>query len=79
VAPSSPGWGVGTGVVGVVCKEYGVNVVSPVFRAGDAVFFDQLLLHRIGVRPGMTRERYAIEAWHFGASRFPMCQVPLAR
>lgn len=35
-------------VVGVVCKEYGVNVVSPVFRAGDAVFFDQLLLHCTG-------------------------------
>lgn len=72
-------WGVGTGVVGDVCKEYGVNVVSPVFRAGDAVFFDQLLLHCTGVRPGMTRERYAIEAWHFGASTFPMRQVPLAR
>ena len=59
--------------------EYGTAIESPLFRAGDAIFFDQLLLHCTGVRPHMTRERYAIEAWHFGGSTFPMRQVPIGR
>jgi len=72
-------WGVGRGVVDDVVAEYGTTIESPRFRAGDAIFFDQLLLHCTGVRPGMTRERYAIEAWHFGGSTFPTRQVALGR
>jgi len=55
----------------------GRAVVSPHFRAGDAIFFDQLLLHRTGVRPCMVRERWAIETWFFAPSTYPMEQVPL--
>lgn len=72
-------WGVGRGVVDDVVAERGTAIESPRFRAGDAIFFDQLLLHCTGVRPHMTRERYAIEAWHFGGSTFPTRQVPIGR
>ena len=40
-------------------------IVSPVFEPGDAVFFDQFLLHRTGIKPGMTEDRYALESWFF--------------
>ena len=41
------------------------------FRAGDALLFDHLLLHRTAVGPGMTRERYAMETWLFAPSVVP--------
>jgi hypothetical protein len=53
-------------------------VVAPRFKAGDALLFDQLLLHRTGIRPDMTAERLAIESWFFAGSTFPMVQMPLA-
>jgi hypothetical protein len=46
-------------------------VVSPVFQAGDAVFFDQFLLHRTGIKPGLVEDRYALESWFFTPSSFP--------
>ena len=55
----------------------GRPLVSPHFKAGDAVFFDQLLLHRTGMRPSMTRKRWAIESWFFAPSSYPMEQEPL--
>jgi hypothetical protein len=53
-------------------------VVAPRFKAGDALLFDQLFLHRTGTRPHMTKERLAIESWFFAGSTFPMEQMPLA-
>jgi hypothetical protein len=53
-------------------------VASPLFSAGDALLFDHLLLHRTGVTPGMTRERWAIESWFFAPSTYPEGQIPLA-
>lgn len=53
-------------------------VAAPRFKAGDALLFDQMFLHRTGVRPGMTRERLAIESWFFAGSTFPMEQMPIA-
>jgi hypothetical protein len=53
-------------------------ILSPEFSAGDALLFDHLLLHRTGVAPGMTRERWAIETWFFGPSSYPDGQIPLA-
>lgn len=62
-------WSVGAPVV---MKEAGeVPVATPVYRAGDAVIFDPLFLHRTGVRPGMTRDRTAIETWLFAPSTKP--------
>jgi hypothetical protein len=52
-------------------------IVSPHFKAGDAVLFDQLCLHRTGVRPAMVRERWAIETWFFAPSSYPMEQEPI--
>ncbi len=47
------------------------EVLSPVFAPGDAVIFDQYLLHRTGVKDGLTKDRYALEAWFFAPSHFP--------
>jgi hypothetical protein len=49
----------------------------PVFEAGDAMFFDQLFLHRTGLRPAMTRPRYGIESWFFAPSSYPENSIPL--
>lgn len=46
-------------------------IVSPVFHAGDAVFFDHFTLHRTGVRTGMTADRYALESWFFPPTGVP--------
>lgn len=62
-------WDVGTDVVQRELR--GEGVLSPVFRPGDAVFFDQFLLHRTGVREGLTKDRYALETWFFAPSHFP--------
>jgi Phytanoyl-CoA dioxygenase (PhyH) len=67
-------WSVGEKVL----EGLGAPVVTPDFRAGDALLFDQLFLHRTGIHPGMTRERLAIESWFFAGSTFPMEQGPLA-
>ena len=69
-------WTVGDGVLEEMTKT--VPVVTPRFKAGDAMLFDQLFLHRTGVRPGMTRERLAIESWFFAGATVPMKQIPLA-
>jgi hypothetical protein len=69
-------WSVGPGVVERVATDCGV--VRPLFAAGDALLFDDRHLHRTGVSPGMTIERYAIETWFFAPSRYPHPQVPIA-
>jgi Phytanoyl-CoA dioxygenase (PhyH) len=53
-------------------------IVRPEFGPGDALLFDHMFLHRTGVSPGMTRERWAIESWFFAPSSYPDGQVPLA-
>lgn len=68
-------WTVGHGLAERVAEG---NVVTPVFRAGDAMLFDHLCLHRTAVYPGMTRERYAIEAWFAAPSSYPPGQMPIA-
>lgn len=52
-------------------------VVSPVFGPGDALLFDHMMLHRTGLPANMTRDRYAIEAWMFAPSHYPMEHLPL--
>jgi Phytanoyl-CoA dioxygenase (PhyH) len=53
-------------------------IMSPEFGPGDALLFDHMFLHRTGITPGMTKERWAIEAWFFSPSRYPDGQIPLA-
>lgn len=55
-----------------------VPIASPSFKAGDALLFDQMNLHRTGARPNLKRPRLAIESWFFAGSAFPMKQIPLA-
>lgn len=69
-------WSVGPGAVDLL-EQDGAPVVSPAFKAGDAMFFDQMMLHRTGVRPGMTKSRFAIESWFFAPSTYPIEQGPL--
>jgi hypothetical protein len=52
-------------------------VISPAFGPGDALLFDELLLHRTSLPPRMTRDRYAIESWFFAPSSYPRQQEPL--
>lgn len=47
------------------------------FKAGDAIVFDEMNLHRTSTLPGMTKPRYAIEAWFFAPSCYPLEQLPL--
>jgi hypothetical protein len=71
------GWSVGQEVVDEVS---GGVAALPVFRAGDAMLFDHLCLHRTGSTPSMTKTRYATETWFFAPSAYPdpQTQVPLA-
>ena len=60
-------------------KTFGTDaVVSPVFQAGDAFFFDHFYLHRTQFREDFSRPRYAIETWFFDSVNFPANQIPLA-
>ncbi len=62
----------------VVEREAGeAGILRPRFRAGDALLFDDLLLHSTFTSPTMTGPRYAIEAWLFAPSAVPATQGPL--
>jgi hypothetical protein len=67
-------WSVGSGVVARVSED--APVCRPLFKAGDVLLFDDLCLHRTGVDPSMTRDRYAIETWLFAPSAYPEGHVP---
>jgi hypothetical protein len=62
-------WSVGNALAETTAA--GQSTASPLFGPGDAVFFDQLLLHRTPGNPGLKRDRYAIENWFFAPSTFP--------
>jgi len=53
-------------------------ILRPEFAPGDALLFDHLFLHRTGVTPGMTQQRWAMETWFFAPSAYPGGQIPLA-
>jgi len=69
-------WCVGQGMVDRVAEA--TPVVRPHFEAGDALLFDDHLLHRTGEGPGMTLPRYGVESWFFAPSAYPGNWVPLA-
>lgn len=69
-------WIVGDGTADEIGRT--TPFVTPSFKAGDALLFDQMLLHRTSARKGLTRDRLAIESWFFAGSTFPMKQIPLA-
>ena len=49
----------------------------PLFKAGDAIMFDQLMLHATSYASTMTRPRYALESWFFAPSAYAEKQIPL--
>jgi hypothetical protein len=53
-------------------------IVRPIFEPGDALFFDDMFLHKTGSDPSMPKPRYAIENWFFGGSAFPIEYAPIA-
>ena len=68
-------WSVGEGTIAQLAPG---GVDRPVFEPGDALLFDHLLLHRTGIHPAMTRDRYAIEAWFAAPSAYPPTGLPIA-
>lgn len=52
-------------------------IVRPIFEPGDALIFDQYLLHQTGWGPGLTEPRYGLECWFFDPSTYPEDLAPL--
>ena len=52
--------------------------VEPVLRAGDALLFDELTIHRTGTRTVRAEHRDVMITWFFAPSRFPEGSTPLA-
>ena len=57
-----------------IAKE--TPIVRPEFEEGDALLFDQWLVHQTGWGPGMTEPRYGFECWFFAPSTFPVKWYP---
>ena len=55
-----------------------LGIVRPIFNPGDALLFDDRMLHQTGSDPTMPNPRYAIESWFFGPSAYPNHYVPIA-
>jgi hypothetical protein len=68
-------WSVSNAQVDEIRKR--VPVVTPRFKAGDMLMFDQWLLHRTHRLPDMPDTRYAIESWFFAPSVFPLGRTAL--
>lgn len=51
-------------------------VVRPEFAPGDALFFDQFLVHQTGWNGDFTETRYGFESWFFAPSTFPVKWFP---
>jgi hypothetical protein len=68
-------WAVGPDLVPIAAGA--TPVVRPEFAAGDALLFDDLMLHCTATDPSMTRSRHAIETWCFAPSAYPSGHVPI--
>lgn len=56
----------------------GLRPVYPTCAPGDALLFDELLAHANGGgQPGLTRDRYALEAWMFAPRTLPATYLPM--
>lgn len=50
--------------------------VRPRFEPGDALVFDEHLVHRTSLEPGLTEDRYALECWLFAPSHTSASYTP---
>jgi hypothetical protein len=69
-------WSISEQVAQEAAEETGV--VRPIFEPGDVLLFDDLFLHTTAAEPSMSKSRWAIESWFFGASASPAKYSPLA-
>lgn len=67
-------WSLAEVTAGEVAED--APIVSPVFAPGDALFFDERLVHRTGVGPD-TAPRFAIESWFVAPSSYPDKHLPV--
>jgi hypothetical protein len=49
----------------VVARAAAGALARPEFDAGDALIFDERLLHRTDLPAGLSETRYALECWLF--------------
>jgi hypothetical protein len=68
-------WSVGDDVAAEAIGD--APIVRPVCEPGDAMLFDELLLHRTGIGPGLDTPRHTIETWFFAPSHYPVDQIPI--
>jgi len=68
-------WSVSQQMINEVCGEEGPTHLQ--FKAGDAIIFDEMNMHRTSTLPGMTKNRYAVECWFFAPSCYPLDQLPI--
>jgi hypothetical protein len=68
-------WSISSKMIEEVCG--GKQPTHLHFKAGDAIIFDEMNLHRTSTLPGMTKNRFAIEAWFFAPSCYPLDQLPI--
>jgi hypothetical protein len=55
----------------------GAPKVSPRYEPGDAMLFDEMLLHRTNTDNSMEGVRYSIESWFFQPAGFPVELGPI--
>lgn len=53
------------------------EIVSPVFKPGDALIFDEMTLHRTAKVPEVTKHQIVSISWFFSLSRLPIFKTPL--
>ena len=69
-------WSVGRDIARTA--NQGRPFARPRFEAGDALFFDELMLHATSFDPGMTKTRWAVESWFFAPSACSDEQMPMS-
>jgi hypothetical protein len=55
----------------------GAPKVSPRYEPGDAMLFDEMLIHRTNTDQSMERVRYSIESWFFAPAGHPVELGPI--
>ena len=55
----------------------GAPKVSPRYDPGDAMLFDEMLIHRTNTDQAMESVRYSIESWFFAPSGHPLELGPI--
>ena len=68
-------WSVSQQMINEVCGDEGPTHLQ--FKAGDAIIFDEMNMHRTSTLPEMTKNRFAVECWFFAPSCYPMDQLPI--